>query len=148
MWWPSRFTATRRPPRPWSGSEWGWLTSKDAVAVGDDAKYNAGYAEVGYFLTGENNGMSLSKGSWGRPKVNKSVYEGGMGAWQLVAKYDMIDLNDRGMAGGEMNTWILGVNWYLNRFTRVMANYSTSNIKHASLDRDVNSFGLRFQVDW
>ena len=130
------------------GSEWGMLSAQDAIAVGTDAKFRAGYFEMGYFLTGENNGLSLSKGSWGRPKVNKSVYEGGMGAWQIVGKFDTIDLNDNSYFGGNMDSYIFGVNWYLNRFTRVVANYSKSKIVSPLMDADVNSFGLRFQVDW
>lgn len=132
------------------GSEAGWLTADEAGVGGEDAKFYGGYAEVGFFLTGENNGLSLSKGSWGRPKVKSNVFEGGKGAWQIVGKFETLDLNDStaGLYGGKMDTYIIGVNWYLNKFSRIVANYSRANSWSHTFDRDIDAFGLRFQVDW
>jgi len=137
-------------------SEWAMLTADEGGAGGRDAKFNGGYFEAGWFITGEKKPLKLSKGAWDRPKVNDPVHKGGMGAWQLAAKFDRIDLTGAGVYGGEQDTFILGVNWYLNRHTRFMANYSHSTIEKAfdvsanGADgaNDVDTLGVRFQVDW
>ena len=137
-------------------SEWAFLTADEGGAGGRDAKFNGGYFEAGWFITGEKKPLKLSKGAWDRPKVNNPVHKGGMGAWQLAAKYDRIDLTGAGVYGGEQDTFIIGVNWYLNRHTRFMANYSHSSIEKAfdvsangeDGANDVDALGVRFQVDW
>lgn len=52
-----------------------------------------GYAEVGFFLTGESRGYK--GGKWDRTKVLKPFDKGGWGAIQLNARLDYIDLSDR-----------------------------------------------------
>ncbi len=139
-----------------AASEWAFLTANNGGVGGADAQFNGGYIEAGWFITGESKPLKLSKGVWDRPKVNNPVHKGGLGAWQVAAKFDRIDLSDEGVFGGEQNSYILGVNWYLNRHTRFMANYSHSTIDNAmdvsangaDGENSVDAFGLRFQVDW
>lgn len=52
-----------------------------------------GYAEVGFYLTGESRGYK--GGKWDRTKVLKPFDKGGWGAIQLNARLDYVDLNDR-----------------------------------------------------
>lgn len=64
--------------------------------------------------------------------------EPGRGMWQVGVRYDTIDLNDGtaipgatptsssvidGVLGGEMDTWTVGVNWYLRSNLKFMLNY-------------------------
>ncbi|GHF23735.1 hypothetical protein GCM10017044_17880 [Kordiimonas sediminis] len=137
-------------------SEYMRLENSNGGTNSRDASFWGGYVEAGWFLTGESKPLDLSKGSWGRPKVKSPIHEGGMGAWQIAARYDVIDLTDNGVFGGEQDTWMLGVNWYLNRNSRIMMNFSHSSIDDAfgvSLNGDdgknsVDALGLRFQIDW
>jgi phosphate-selective porin OprO/OprP len=128
-----------------------------APAAGQsDPSFDGYYLEAGWFVTGEQKGYKGSSGTMDRPKVNSPVHEGGLGAWQIAARYDVTDLSDEGIFGGEQENITFGVNWYLNRHTRIMANYTTSDVKDAFLvaangadgENDIDSFGLRFQVDW
>jgi len=137
-------------------SEWATLTADEGGAGGRDASFYGGYFEAGWFITGEKKPLKLSKGAWDRPKVKNPVHKGGIGAWQLAAKFDRIDLTGDGVYGGEQDTFIIGLNWYLNRHTRFMANYSHSSIEKAfdvaangaDGENDVDTLGVRFQVDW
>lgn len=138
----------------WGASEWAWNTAK--IDGGDNYTFNGGYAEIGYFLTGEKRPLKLDKGAWGRPKVNSPFGEGGKGALALVARFDTIDLNDMDVMGGKQNTYILGANWYLNHYTRVVVNYSQSKVTDefykmlsgADGENSINALAVRFQVDW
>ncbi len=52
------------------------------------------YAEAGYFFTGETRGYKASEATWDRVKVNNPFDKGGWGAWQVVARFDYLNLSD------------------------------------------------------
>ncbi len=138
----------------WGASEWAWNTAK--IDAGDNYTFSGGYAEIGYFLTGEKRPLKLDKGAWDRPKVNSPLGEGGMGALALVARFDTIDLNDMDVMGGKQDTFILGANWYMNRYSRIVVNYSHSKVTDefykmrngADGENSIDALAVRFQVDW
>ena len=129
-------------------AEWGWM-KVDALAGAPDPTFKGGYASVSYFLTGETRGYK--NGIIDQAQVKNPVFQGGSGAWQLAARYDITDLTDTnaGIAGGKQTTYLFGVNWHLNNFVRIQANYSKSNIDGGINDGEsINAFGLRFQTHW
>lgn len=136
-------------------SEYATLKADSAGSNGD-ATFDGGYFEASWFITGESKLLKLSSGAWDHLKVKKPLHKGGFGAWQIAAKYDFIDLTDNGVFGGEQETWILGLNWYQNQHTRLMANYSHSKIEDAfdvaangdDGKNSVDTLGVRFQIDW
>ncbi|TNE62814.1 MAG: hypothetical protein EP335_10950 [Alphaproteobacteria bacterium] len=139
-----------------AAAEWGLLRADNAGAGGRDADFYGGYIEAGWFITGESKPLNLKKGLWDRPKVDAPVQDGGIGAWQVAGRFDRIDLTADGVYGGEQETYLLGVNWYLNRNSRLMLNLSHSSIKKAfDVAQDgsdgansADALGLRAQVDW
>lgn len=125
------------------------MLSVNRIDTANNVSLSGGYISASYFITGESRGYK--KGAMGRVKVKSPVSEGGMGAWQLAARYDTIELNDvdEAILGGKQNTLLFGVNWHLNNYVRFMANYSHSDITDGDYSvTDVNALGLRFQVDW
>jgi phosphate-selective porin OprO/OprP len=127
--------------------------------VGDDPTYWGWYVEASWFITGETRPYKF--GEFTRQKVLNPVFEGGHGAWQLVARYDVLSLADNAetivtcTTCGEQKTWQLGVNWWLNDHSRVMFNYGQSTIAGGFMDganvndgADIKGFGTRLQVDW
>ena len=100
--------------------------------VGEDPTYWGCYVAASWFLTGETRPYKF--GEFTRQKVLNPVFEGGHGAWQLLARYDVLSLTDNAetivlcTTCGQQNTWQLGVNWWLNDHTRVMFNYGQSAI--------------------
>ena len=65
-----------------------------------------GHFEVGYFLTGETRGYK--NGLWDRTKVLHPVNKGGMGAFQILGRFDYLDLNDAKLINAPSNTFATG----------------------------------------
>ena len=43
------------------------------------------------------------------------------------ARYDTLDLTDEGIDGGDIDTFAVGVNWWLHKQTRIQLNYFNSD---------------------
>lgn len=140
----------------WVTAEIMRLKPKVGLSNQGNPAFFGGYAEAGYFITGEKRGYKASKGAWDRPKVINPVNDGGTGAWALATRFDLIDLSSKGYLGGKQENIIVGLNWYLNRYTRIMVNYNNTKINNASPtsingndgSNSINGIGLRAQIDW
>lgn len=91
--------------------------------------YHGGYIEALYFLTGEHQNYEKQQGVFGRvvPKHDflsdrDGCCGGGSGAWQLGVRFSYVDLNDKGIQGGQLNSWTIGLNWYLNSNMKIQFN--------------------------
>jgi phosphate-selective porin OprO/OprP len=45
------------------------------------------------------------------------------GAWQVGARYNVLDLNDQGINGGVLQNVTIGLNWFFNPNTKWQFNY-------------------------
>ncbi|MEX1059457.1 MAG: porin [Methyloceanibacter sp.] len=162
-----------------------------------DPTYNGWYADASYFLTGET--RPYKDGKFERVKVKNPVTwskGSGWGAWQIAGRYDLLDLSDSGFnaAGGcrnislgvntltgavpaslaecgEQETWLIGVNWYLNDYVKLMFNYNESKLSNYPTTgipaanpaittlpagtqvrgfdgATIKGFGMRAHIDW
>ncbi len=110
----------RRGPL-WLSSEW-VKTEVNSTAAGDpvfDGYYVAGV----WSLTGEMRKYNTRAGLFDRPPVAKSVYQNGIGAWELLARYSSTDLTDGLIEGGNMDIASAGIRWWLTPFFMVDLNY-------------------------
>ncbi len=119
-----------------------------------DPAFFGGYAEVGMFLT-EGDSRGYKNGTFDRVKPANPVGEGGMGAFQINARYDYLDLVDAGIVGGMQNGYYLSLIWTPTDYTRFLANYGRleyDDAVHPAAGGDtsysVDSFGVRAQVDF
>jgi len=112
-----------------------------------DADFDGYYVSGSWFITGES--RAYDGGVFERVHVARPVFDGGPGAWQVAARFDTVDLSDGPIDGGTQDSYIVGVNWHLNDYVRLMANYNLSKVKGGVNDgADINLFGLRAQIDW
>lgn len=93
---------------PWHAiAEGGWLRSD--LRAGPSPTFFGGYAEVGYYLTGEH--RPYKDGAFGRAVPKKDIASGGTGAVQINLRYDYLDLNDAGVRGGTQNAYLAALIW-------------------------------------
>ncbi len=116
-------------------------------------KFQGGYAEASYVLTGESHKYNPASASYGgiAPAHPFSLQGGSWGAWEVAGRFSTIDLNDQlataaGIAGGRQNIYTAGLNWYVSSNIRFMFNYLHGDIsKQASSTSTVNA-GSRFDA--
>ena len=101
--------------------------------------HDAWQVAVSYLLTGEDASFKGVK-----PKTDFDLDKGGWGAWELVARYSEINLDDdtfKNPAGNAFTgayadlstsaksakSWTAGVNWYLNTNAKIALNYSQTS---------------------
>jgi phosphate-selective porin OprO/OprP len=118
---------------------------------GSGPDFSGFYVQAGYFLTGEH--RMFGEGSWARNKPKANFLEsGGIGAWEVLARYSSLDLNDEGagIEGGGMRDITLGLNWYPHANARVMLNYVMSSVENGDGDEvgKADAFAVRYQIDF
>jgi phosphate-selective porin OprO/OprP len=92
---------------------------------GPQLGFGAASAKLGYVLTGESHKYHRRRGVLGgvTPTVETtSFFDPGAGAWEVTAAWAWIDLEDESVQGGEMQTAIVGLNRYMNSFTKLQLN--------------------------
>ncbi|HEX8232066.1 MAG TPA: porin [Caulobacteraceae bacterium] len=118
-------------------------------------RFNGFYVQGSWVLSKEPRKWNAETASWGAPAPAKpfDAKANQWGAFELAARYSVIDLNDEegdaglatplgGIRGGEQEIWTLGLNWYLNTAIRFMFDY-----QHVDIDR-LNSAGLQIGQEY
>ena len=92
---------------------------------GSDLDFSGGYAQASWVLSGESRSYKASGGKFGgvKPLNAFDPKNGDWGAVEVAARYSTLDVSDGAVLGGEMDNYTIGVNWYLNDYARLMANY-------------------------
>lgn len=96
-----------------------------------------------YLLTGEIHEYDVRDGGFGSLKPNRSY-----GAFEVAARYDFIDLNDKDVRGGSEHNVTVGLNWFVNQQVRLSANYIRAAIHPANdvSKRNLDIIGMRAQI--
>ncbi|HUQ14084.1 MAG TPA: porin [Novosphingobium sp.] len=117
-----------------------------------DPGFFGGYAEAGLLLTDE---VTAYKGGvYDRIRPRKPLGGGGMGALQLNARYDFLDLSDGAIVGGRQQVAGASLLWIPTDYVRFIVNYGHVWIDDAAvaagLDRDysADTLGVRAQIDF
>ena len=107
---------------------------------------HGGYLYATYFLTGERRGYSPSSGTFGRVVPIDPIDDGGVGAIEIGARVDYLDLTDLGPDAGAQVGASLVVNDYLTKRVTLTGDYSyTRLIDGPDEGADVHAFTARLQ---
>jgi phosphate-selective porin OprO/OprP len=134
--------------------EYFWFNvERTAFAPLPSLKFQGGYAEAAYVLTGETRPYNAASASYGgiAPANPFSLAGGGWGAWEIAGRYSTIDLNDRlgaatGVAGGRQTIYTLALNWYVNRNVRFLFDYLHGNIAKQVSPTNFGDAGAKFDA--
>lgn len=121
--------------------------------------YHGGYVQLLYFLTGEHDQYNRKTGFFERVKPAENVFfvpserggtAMGLGAWQVGARYNFLDLNDQGVNGGILHDMTAGLNWFWNPNMKMQFNYSAMHrdSRFANGDGWIHGWGVRLAHDF
>ncbi len=140
-------------PLFFQGEYFWYNVDRSAFAPLPSLKFQGGYAEAAYVLTGETRPYKSGSASYGGivPANPFSLTGGGWGAWEIAGRYSTIDLNDRlafanGVAGGRQTIYTLALNWYVNGNVRLMFDYLHGNISKQVSPTNFGDAGSRFDA--
>jgi phosphate-selective porin OprO and OprP len=112
-----------------------------------DVLFQGATLQAGWFLTGEHRRYNSAQGVFDRTRPKRN-FGAGPGAWEIAGRVSNLDLNDGRFTGGELWNASVGVNWYVNPVTRVMANYIYSERSDLAGDPNADLLLVRFQIDF
>lgn len=127
-----------------------WMRAKRPGLA--DPTFNGGYAEIGYLLTRDT--TAYKGGAYDRIRPKNPLNKGGIGALQLNARYDWLDLNDAGIVGGRQQVAAASLLWIPTDYVRFILNYGHLWLNDAAVaagtsrDYSADSVGVRAQFDF
>lgn len=148
--------------------EWGRMDVAQ-LAGRPDLDFSGAYVNATWFLTGESRVYDGRTGLFSRfaPRAPFDPEAGAWGAWELAARWSTIDLDSAenvgagttlfGARGGEETNYTLGLNWYWNRYFRMMLNYVRADAENmtsafpgpgAPEGGEADLVALRVQQEW
>jgi phosphate-selective porin OprO and OprP len=120
--------------------------------------FNGGYVEGSQVLTGEPIPYNAERPAWSRPKVDHpfNLADGGIGAWEIAARYSTVDLNSNivlgisqsvtgGVYGGQQQIAALALSWYQNDWLRFMLQFQYVDVNKLNSAGTIH-IGQRFET--
>jgi phosphate-selective porin OprO/OprP len=145
------------------GGYFGYEVNRHASVL-PDPNFNGWYLQTSWVLTGESKQYRPDIGAYTTPKPDKNFGfgNGGIGAWEVAARYSDLNLNyhagDAGtvatadaIRGGDQRIWSAGLNWYPNSVLRVMLDYQHVEVSRLNgtgddLGAKLDDVSLRLQT--
>ena len=117
-----------------------YVTASVSSSELNDPNFHGWYVTGSWVLTGEH-----------RPYDRNAAYarriipQGRWGAWEVVARYGLVDLNDRHSAAGAMDGWWAGVNWWATKRWKAGVVYGDIDLDRYDLTGNTRTFLARIQ---
>ena len=141
------------------------LQSEYAFAVvdqigGPSLFFNGYMAQLSYFLTGEHRPYDRKLGIHSRLEPFEDFFRvrtasrgilTGLGAWEIAARFSNIVLNDENIRGNNLTDFTVGLNWYLNPYTRWKFNYVRAFLEDSRVNKGnsmTDAYGMRIDFDF
>jgi phosphate-selective porin OprO/OprP len=120
------------------------------IASEADQFFYGFYMYGSYFWTGESRSYDTSRGVFGRlqPKRDFSFANEGWGALESAVRFSYLDLDNKLVNGGTLQTMTVGVNWYLHSNSKIRFNYVFAHASGGPQPGDLNIFQTRFEFDF
>ena len=133
-----------RPGNLLVGTEY-LLQAVDAAESGDPV-FHGGAAAISWLATGETRVYNTRGGFFDQVSPARPVFQGGPGAWELVANLSFVDLDGGSRRGGKFWRITPMVNWHLSDNMRLEIAYGYGSLNRFSLVGDTQFFQSRLQL--
>jgi phosphate-selective porin OprO/OprP len=103
-------------------------------------QFRGWYATASWVLTGEHRLYDKKVGY-----ARRVLPRGRWGAFELIARYGLVDLTDKGIDGGYLKKWFAGVNWWATRRIRITAGFGRATLEKLGTTGHTNQYFTRVQ---
>jgi phosphate-selective porin OprO/OprP len=121
--------------------------------------FNGYMAQLSWFLTGEHRPYDRKQGihkrlepfeDFFRVRTKSQGIQTGLGAWEIAARFSNIVLNDENIRGNNLTDFTVGLNWYLNPYTRWKFNYIRAFLQDERRGGNslTDAYGIRIDYDF
>jgi phosphate-selective porin OprO/OprP len=138
------FEAYYRPKSWLFGAEY-FLQRADAPQSGNPL-FHGGDAVATWLATGETRTYNTRGGFFNQVSPARTVFQGGPGAWELVARFSYSDLDDQAIHGGTFWRFTPMVNWYLSDHLRLETAYGYGSLNRFGVVGKTQFFQTRLQL--
>jgi phosphate-selective porin OprO/OprP len=144
-----------------------WFATAIQQRGGGPVFFHGFYVDASYFVTGEHRGYDKQGAAFSRVSVRRPLVRAdgtpatGFGAVEVAGRFAVADFLSGNLPpphsgplaaapkGVVLYQLTVGVNWYLNDYTRVMANYTLATPDAAAVRAlPVHVFGVRTAIYW
>lgn len=130
---------------PWLlGSE--IYTHRFSSATANDPVFFGGDVVVSYMITGETRPYYTATSIFGFVPIDRSVFKGGPGAWEVLFRASTLDLDGGTLKGGKFWRITPMVNWYLSKDVRFELAYGYGVLDRFGLKGATQFFQTRLQL--
>lgn len=125
--------------RQWSLlGEWVRATVDDSA--GRRPRFGGAYLTASWIVTGEYRPYERAFSGARSPLPARRA-----GAWEVVGRYAWVDATDRGVDGGELTKWYVGVNWWASQQWKAGLGYGVADLLKGGLDGRTGIAMMRLQ---
>jgi phosphate-selective porin OprO/OprP len=133
-----------RPGSVLIGTEYYWQTV-NSPQTGDPA-FHGGEFVVSWLVTGETRSYNTVGNYFRAVSPDRTVIQGGPGAWEVVVKASYSDLRDRSLDGGVFRRVTPMLNWHLTDNMRLEMAYGYGRLDRFGHNGTTNFFQTRLQL--
>jgi phosphate-selective porin OprO/OprP len=133
-----------RPTNLLVGTEY-FVQLVDSPETGDPV-FHGGSAFVSWLATGETRVYNTRGGYFDQVSPARPVFQGGPGAWELVANFSYIDLDSGSVRGGKLWRLTPVLNWHLSDNARLEMTYGLGSLYRFGLTGYTQFFQTRLQL--
>jgi phosphate-selective porin OprO/OprP len=124
-----------------------FLQGVDALELPDPV-FHGGDAVVSWLITGETRKYNTAGGYFLAVSPERTVFDGGGGAWEAVLRMTYVDLDDGPIEGGRFWRFTPMVNWYLSDHLRLELSYGLGQLDRFELLGTTQFFQTRLQFQF
>lgn len=133
-----------RPGRFLVGAE--YFLQKASSPPNGDPLFHGGDVVFTWLVTGETRAYNTRGGFFNGVSPAKTVFEGGPGAWEAVARLSYIDLDSGGLQGGRFWRFTPMLNWHMSDNIRLEFAYGYGILNRFSTKGETLFFQSRLQL--
>ena len=126
------------------GTEY-FVQKADAPQSGNPL-FHGGDVVATWLVTGETRSYNTRGGFFNQISPARTVFQGGPGAWEIVARFSYTDLDSQAIHGGTFWRLTPMVNWYLSDHLRLEMAYGYGSLDRFGLVGKTQFFQSRLQV--